>query len=73
MSKISQAKKAAYNEGYSAYKLFKDTHWKPYLKWWLFTVVGREYKRGYDDAKQDKAKNTTLLNRFRVFFMMASL
>lgn len=73
MSKTSQRKKAAYKDGYAAYKIDKDTHWKPYLKWWLFTVVGREYKRGYTDAKQDKAKNTTILNRFRVFFRMANL
>jgi hypothetical protein len=73
MSKTSQRKKAAFAEGYAAYKIDKDTHWKPYLNWWLFTVVGREYKRGYDEAKQDKAKNKTILNRFRVFFGMANL
>jgi hypothetical protein len=73
MSKISQAKKAAFAEGYAAYKVDKDTHWKPYVKRWLLTEVGREYKRGYDLAKDEMQPNNTLINRFRVLFGMANV
>ena len=73
MSKTAQSKKAAFAEGYAAYKVVKDTHWKPYVKGWLLTAVGREYKRGYDLAKEDNAKNTTLINWFRVLFQMANV
>lgn len=73
MSKKAQRKAAAVREGYAAYKADKDTHWKPYEEPWLLTTNGKEYKRGYDLAKDDNEKNTTLINRFRVWFGMANV
>lgn len=73
MSKTAQSKKAAFAEGYAAYKVVKDTRCKPYVKRWLLTEVGREYKRGYYLAKDDNEKNTTLINRFRVWFGMTNV
>lgn len=73
MSKTAQRKEAALAEGYAAYKVDKDTHWKPYVKRWLLTEVGREYRRGYDLAKDEAQANHTLINRFRVLFAMANV
>ena len=73
MSKTAQRKEAAFREGYAAYKVYKDSDWKPYVDQWVLTLIGKEYKRGYDLAKDEAQANHTLINRLRVLFGMANV
>ena len=73
MSKAAQRKEAAFRAGYAAYKVDKDSDWKPYVNQWVLTPIGKEYKRGYDLAKDEMQTNNTLINRLRVLFGMANV